>query len=153
MGSPLCIKIGWEQCTAQWWGVRLGLEGSLVQDSKAALYYSVQPRKTGTLGIWQKNCWLGCKSSAQTKILWRTSLSKYILPLSHQYFFILKRMFAFYVYCIHWSSLQHYQSVKWFGSRSTQAFCRPWSGSKLFVKVISKWQKPPLARKEFKLVC
>ena len=30
-------------------------------------------------------------------------------------------------------------SVKQFGSRSGQMFCRAWSGSKLFAKVISRW--------------
>ena len=33
----------------------------------------------------------------------------------------------------------HYQSVKWFGSRSGQTFCWSWSGSKLFAKVIRRW--------------
>ena len=33
---------------------------------------------------------------------------------------------------------KHYQSVKQFGSRSWPTFCRSWSGSKLFAKVISK---------------
>ena len=45
------------------------------------------------------------------------------------------------------SFLEHNQSVKWFGSRSKQIFCRSWSKSKLFAKVISGWQKWPLARK------
>ena len=46
---------------------------------------------------------------------------------------------------------EHYQSVKQFGSRSGPTFCRPWSGSKLFAKVISRWQKSPLARKKLTL--
>ena len=29
-------------------------------------------------------------------------------------------------------------------------FCRAWSGSKLFAKVISRWQKSPLAGRELK---
>ena len=36
---------------------------------------------------------------------------------------------------------EHYRSVKWFGSRSGPTFCRSWSGSKLFAKVISRWQE------------
>ena len=43
---------------------------------------------------------------------------------------------------------EHYQSIERFGSRSGPTFCQCWSGSKLFVKVISRWQKSPLARKE-----
>ena len=42
---------------------------------------------------------------------------------------------------------EHYQSVKQFESRSGPTFCRSWSGSKLFAKVISRRQKPPLAKK------
>ena len=41
----------------------------------------------------------------------------------------------------------HYQSVKWFGSRLGLAFCRSWSGSKLFAKLISRWQNK-IASKE-----
>ena len=36
---------------------------------------------------------------------------------------------------------EHFQSVKPFGSRPWQMFCRSWSGSKLFAKVISRRQK------------
>ena len=43
---------------------------------------------------------------------------------------------------------KHFQSVKRFGSRSGPTFCRSWSGSKLFAKVIIRRQKMPLARKE-----
>ena len=43
---------------------------------------------------------------------------------------------------------EYHQSVKQFGSRSGLTFCRAWSGSKLFAKVISRWQKSPLAGKE-----
>ena len=39
-------------------------------------------------------------------------------------------------------------SVKQFGSRSGPTFCRAWSGSKLFAKIISIRQKSPQARKE-----
>ena len=45
---------------------------------------------------------------------------------------------------------EYYQCVKHFGSRSSLTSCRAWSWSKLFVKVISKQQKLPLAWKEFK---
>ena len=45
-------------------------------------------------------------------------------------------------------SQEYYQSVKRFGSRSEPTFCQSWSGSKLFPKVISRWQKASLARKE-----
>ena len=41
-----------------------------------------------------------------------------------------------------------YQSVKWFGSISGPTFYRFWSGSKLFAKVISKWQTTVSASKE-----
>ena len=41
---------------------------------------------------------------------------------------------------------EHYQSVKQFGPRSGPTFCRSWSGSKLFAKVISRQQKALLAR-------
>ena len=40
---------------------------------------------------------------------------------------------------------EYYQSIKQFGSRSGQMFCRSLSGSKLFSKVISRRQKMPLA--------
>ena len=40
---------------------------------------------------------------------------------------------------------EHYQSVKWFGSRSSPTFCRAWSGSKLLAKVISNQQNLLLA--------
>ena len=42
---------------------------------------------------------------------------------------------------------KHTQCVKQFGSRSVLTFCWFWSGSKVFAKVISRWQKLPLARK------
>ena len=42
----------------------------------------------------------------------------------------------------------YHQSVKQFGSRSGPMFCRAWSGSKLFAKVISRRQKSPRAWKE-----
>ena len=47
---------------------------------------------------------------------------------------------------------KHYQSVKQFGSRSGRTFCQPWSGSKLFAKVISRRQKLQLAKKELRAV-
>ena len=34
---------------------------------------------------------------------------------------------------------EYHQSVKQFGFRSGPTFCRAWSGSKLFAKVISRW--------------
>ena len=40
---------------------------------------------------------------------------------------------------------EHYPSFKWFESRSGLAFCQSWSGSELFAKVISSWQKSRLA--------
>ena len=43
---------------------------------------------------------------------------------------------------------QYHQGVKQCGSRSGLTFCRAWSGFKLFAKVISRWQKLPLAGKE-----
>ena len=45
-------------------------------------------------------------------------------------------------------SQEYHQSVKQFGSRSDPTFCRAWSGSKLFAKVISRWHELPLAEKE-----
>ena len=48
---------------------------------------------------------------------------------------------------------EHYQSVKQFGSRSGLTFCRPWSGSKRFAKLISRRQKSQQARKELNLRC
>ena len=45
---------------------------------------------------------------------------------------------------------EYHQSVIQFGSRSGPTFCRAWSGSKLFSKVISRWQKSPLAGKELR---
>ena len=47
---------------------------------------------------------------------------------------------------------EYHQCVKQFGSRSGPKFCRAWSGSKLFAKVISRWQKSPLAGKEFRSI-
>ena len=44
-------------------------------------------------------------------------------------------------------SQKYYQSVKWFGSRSGLKLCWSRSGSKLFVKVISRQQKLHPARK------
>ena len=44
--------------------------------------------------------------------------------------------------------LEYHQSVKQLGSRSGLTFCQAWSGSELFAKVISRWQKLPLAGKE-----
>ena len=43
---------------------------------------------------------------------------------------------------------QNYQSGKQLGFRSGPTFCRSWSGSKLFAKVISRRQKLQLAMKE-----
>ena len=49
---------------------------------------------------------------------------------------------------------QEYQlGVKLLGSRSSLTKCRAWSGSKLFAKVISRWQNSPLAGKELDLDC
>ena len=36
---------------------------------------------------------------------------------------------------------KHYQSAKRFGNKSVPMFCRSWSGSKLFAKLISRRQK------------
>ena len=43
---------------------------------------------------------------------------------------------------------EYHQSVKQFGARSGPTFCWAWSGSKLFAKVMSRWQKSPLVGKE-----
>ena len=43
---------------------------------------------------------------------------------------------------------EHYQSARRCGSRSGPTFCRSWSGSNLFAKVISRRQKSPLLGKE-----
>ena len=48
---------------------------------------------------------------------------------------------------------EHYQGVKRFGSRSGLAFCRVWSGGKLYAKTISRRQKWPLAGKGFYIGC
>ena len=48
---------------------------------------------------------------------------------------------------------EHCQSVKQFGSRSVPTFCWSWSGSKLFAKVISRWQKSPLATIGLNAMC
>ena len=42
-------------------------------------------------------------------------------------------------------------SAKQFESRSGPIFCRSWSRSNLFVKVISRWQMSTLGRKDFNL--
>ena len=42
---------------------------------------------------------------------------------------------------------ESFQSVKWFGSRAGPTECRAWSGSKLFAKIISRWQNSLLAGK------
>ena len=44
---------------------------------------------------------------------------------------------------------EYYQHAKLFWSRWGPTFCHSWSGSKLFAKVISRWQKLQPARKEF----
>ena len=59
-----------------------------------------------------------------------------LLTLSKLFVFCLKKLF--------W---EHYQSVKQFESRSGPTKGRSWSGSRLFAKVISRWQKSPLAHK------
>ena len=46
----------------------------------------------------------------------------------------------------------YHLNVKQFGSRSGATSCRAWSGSKLFVKVICRRQKPPLAGKDLKFI-
>ena len=61
--------------------------------------------------------------------------------------------FTFYYNCAIMNSLnagifQYHQGVKQFGSRSGPTLCRAWSGSKLFAKDISRWQKSLLAGKE-----
>ena len=43
---------------------------------------------------------------------------------------------------------EYHQGVKQFGFRSGPTFCRSWSWSKLFAKVISRRQKSPLAGKD-----
>ena len=43
---------------------------------------------------------------------------------------------------------EYHQSVKQFWSRSDLTFFQAWSGSKLFAKNISRWQKSPLVGKE-----
>ena len=56
--------------------------------------------------------------------------------------------FFFFVICGFFSKInffkkifqEYHQSVKQFGFRSGPTFCQAWSGSKLFVKVISRWQ-------------
>ena len=55
---------------------------------------------------------------------------------------------CFYFFCKYFKKIfqVHYQSVKRFGSRAGPTFCWSWSGSKLFAKVISKWQKSPARR-------
>ena len=45
-------------------------------------------------------------------------------------------------------NLSETQGVKRFGPKSGPTFCRSWSGSKLFAKVINRRQRSPLARKE-----
>ena len=47
---------------------------------------------------------------------------------------------------------EHYQSVKWFESRSGPTFCRSWFGSNLFAKIISRRRKLPLGNKVLTLV-
>ena len=46
------------------------------------------------------------------------------------------------------SKFQSSWNPEQFGSRSGPTFCQAWSGSKIFAKVISRWQKLPLAGKE-----
>ena len=45
---------------------------------------------------------------------------------------------------------EYHQSVKQFGSRSGPTFCRAWSGSKQFAKIVSRWQRLPLVGKELR---
>ena len=75
-----------------------------------------------------------------------------------------KKCFWIFQYCFYYSFTLHYCAIfnslnsgffsipsgcqtVWIQIRPT--FCRAWSGSKLFAKVISRWQKSPLAGKEF----
>ena len=51
-------------------------------------------------------------------------------------------------YCLDAGFFQYHRGVKQFGSRSGPTFCRAWSGSKLFAKVIIRQQKSPLVGKE-----
>ena len=71
--------------------------------------------------------------------------------LIFQYCFIIRSHFIFVPY----AGISHYhQGVKQFGSRSGRTFCRAWSGFKLFAKIISRQQKPPLAgRVKCKTTC
>ena len=39
----------------------------------------------------------------------------------------------------------YHQTVKQFGSRPGPTLCRSWSGPKLFARIVSMWQKSPLA--------
>ena len=60
-------------------------------------------------------------------------------------FFIIPSLFI--IVSLDTEFFQYHQGVKQFGSRSGPMFCRAWSGSKLFAKVFSRWQKLPLAGK------
>ena len=67
---------------------------------------------------------------------------EFCMLFCHQWIFYLKLTFSKNIF------QEYHQSVKQFGSRSGLTFCRVWSGSILFAKVISRWQKSPLAGKE-----
>ena len=64
--------------------------------------------------------------------------------------FIISSHFIVVPYLILWmlNFFQYHQGVKQFGSRSGPTFCRTWSWSKLFAKVISRWPKSPRTGKE-----
>ena len=62
-------------------------------------------------------------------------------------FFVLCGFFFFKLTFFKKTFQEYHQCIKQFGSRSGPTFCRGWSGSKLFAKVISRRKKSPLAGK------
>ena len=84
-------------------------------------------------------------------VKWSSSklFSKVICTLTN---FSCRLLTFFKIYFFEKFFQEHYQRVKPFGFRSGPTFCRTWSGSKLFDKIISRWQKLPLAKKELKSI-
>ena len=109
-------------------------------------------KKSGMLSECQI-VWIQIRAEALSVLIWVQTVYKGYHEMTKVCWVIFP---AFLVVCWHFSKLtfskkflpEHYQSVKWYGSRSGPTFCWPWSGSKLFEKVVNRRQKLLLARKE-----
>ena len=80
-------------------------------------------------------------SYLQKSVFWSADFPLLLLLFLHSLLLCHILLFGCWIF-------QYHQGVKQFVSRSGPKFCRAWSGSKLFVKVIGRLQKLLLAGKE-----